>query len=52
MSGLVRDTSTLIIVVMFCTFYLVVTGASDGIGKEYAIQVRIVYKYFHPIKIF
>ena len=37
---------------IFCwlhPFYAVVTGASDGIGKEYAIQARTVL--FYDIKL-
>ena len=41
MDGLVRNISRTGRVISY-TFYIVVTGASDGIGKAYAMQVRTV----------
>ena len=31
---------------MSCFLIIVITGGSDGIGKEYAFQVRIIMLYF------
>ena len=40
-----KELNILSLVACYCVFIAVVTGASDGIGKEYAIQARAVYTF-------